>query len=148
MAGEFAKFNTAITRADLDAAWRDRLDDAAALDSGGRHGTAIAYRIYALEIYLKYRICLRLDVQNPLKKLEIPDLEALLVFSGLSTALYALPDPHPVPLHWTRLTDFSTQLNDLRYLPAATWTQAQSADSARWLEHPTEGVLPWLTTQA
>ncbi len=147
MAGEFAKFNKEITRADLDQAWRDRLDDATTLDVGGRHGTAIAYRLYALEIYLKHRICLRLDIPHPLKKLEIHDLESLLVFSGLSAALYSLPASHPVALNWTRLTDLSTRLNDLRYMPALTWTAAQSADSARWLEHPTEGVLSWLAKQ-
>lgn len=147
MASEFAKFNLTITAEHLDTAWQDRLDDAAALDAGDRHGAAIAARLYALEIYLKVRICRRLRVPHPLKKLEIHDLEALLVFSGLSPAMLAQPETSVVLQHWDKIIDLSGRLNDLRYFPASRWTQQQSSQFAHWLEHPSEGVLPWLKTQ-
>ena len=148
MPGDFAKLNLTITAGELNAAWQDRLDDAAVLEAGGRYGAAIAARLYALEIYLKFRICERLRVSNPLKKLEIHDLEALLLFSGLSAAMYGLPETSAVFQNWEEIRDFSGRLNDLRYFPAVKWNQRQSSDFAHWLEHPSEGVLSWLKTQA
>ena len=84
MRSDIAKLNTGLTAADLDQAWKDRLDDAQALEAAGRHGAAMGARLYALEIYLKFRICQRLNLANPLKKLEIHDLDALLTFAGFS----------------------------------------------------------------
>lgn len=147
MPGDFAKLNLAITADELNAAWQDRLDDAAVLDAGGRHGAAIAARLYALEIYLKWRICERLGLSNPLKKLEIHDLETLLIFSGLSTAMYGLSGASAVFQSWVKILEFSQQLNDFRYFPAVKWNRGQSSDLAHWLEHSSEGVLPWLKTQ-
>ena len=68
MPSDFAKLNLTLTAADLDQAWQDRMDDANALDAAGRHAAAMAARLYAIEIYLKYRICQRLDLANPLQE--------------------------------------------------------------------------------
>lgn len=147
MPGDFAKLNLTITTNELNAAWQDRLDDATVLEAGGRYGAAIAARLYALEIYLKWRICGRLRLSNPLKKLEIHDLDALLIFSGLSSAMRGLPGTSAVFQNWEKILDFSQQLNDLRYFPSVKWSRRQSSDFAHWLEHSSEGVLPWLKTQ-
>jgi hypothetical protein len=147
MASDFAKLNATITDADLDVAWQDRLEDAAALDAGGRHAAAIAARLYALEIYLKFRICRRLGLSNPPKKLEIHNLDALIVFSGLSRDLEALPKAGDVYQNWIKILEYSKDLNDLRYLPASRWPRQQSEEFARWLLDPSIGLLPWLQNQ-
>jgi hypothetical protein len=147
MASEFAKLNLKLTDSDLDQAWQDRLDDAEALDKAGRHGAAIAARLYAIEIYLKFRICQRLSLGNPLRKLEIHDLDALAVFAGFYQVLAAMPASSHLKQNWDQIVTFSDNLNDLRYLPAARWSQQQSNDLSRWLSDPSDGVLPWLKNQ-
>ena len=57
MPSDFAKLNLTLAAADLDQAWQDRLDDAQALEAAGRYGAAMAAKLYAIEIYLKFRIC-------------------------------------------------------------------------------------------
>ena len=148
MPSDIAKLNTGLTAADLDHAWQDRLDDAQALDAAGRHGAAMGARLYALEIYLKLRICHRLNLANPLKRLEIHDLEALLVFAGFSQAAQAaMPQGSNLKRNWDQIVRFSDNLNDLRYLPAANWSQQQSSDLNRWLNDPSDGVMTWLKNQ-
>jgi hypothetical protein len=85
MPGGFAKLSAAS--GDLDAAWQDRLDDARTLQTGGRHPAAISAGLYALEIYLKFRVCQRLDLTNLPRILEIHDLEALAIYSGFDGSL-------------------------------------------------------------
>ena len=147
MPSDFARLNLSITAADLDQSWQDRLDDAKALDAAGRWASAIAARLYALEIYLKFRICERLKLTNPPRKLEIHDLEALVVFAGFYQVLSTMPSNSNLKQNWDRIVSFSDNLNDLRYQPAARWSQQQSNDFARWLDDPTEGILPWLKNQ-
>lgn len=148
MPSDIAKLNTGLTAADLDQAWQDRLDDAQALDAAGRLGAALGARLYALEIYLKLRICQRLSLANPLKRLEIHDLEALLVFAGFSLAAQAaMPQGSKLLYHWDQIIRFSQNLNDLRYLPAANWSQQQSSDLNRWSNDPSDGFMTWLKNQ-
>ncbi|HMF35056.1 MAG TPA: hypothetical protein VKF17_00385 [Isosphaeraceae bacterium] len=147
MPSHFAQLNLGLTAADLDQAWKDRLDDAEALDAAGRHGAAIAARLYAIDIYLKYRICQRLNLVNPLKRLEIHDLDALVVFPGFSQVLAAMPAGSNLKQNWDQIVTFSDDLNDLRYRPAARWSQQQSKDLSRWLDDPLDGVMTWLKNQ-
>jgi hypothetical protein len=147
MPSEFARINLSITIADLDQAWQDRLDEANSLDAAGHFGAAIAARLYALEIYLKFRICRHLGLANPLKKLEIHDLDALIIYAGLSQEMAAIPASSNLKQNWEKIVDFSGNLNDLRYLPAIRWTRQQSDDFFRWFVDPTDGVLTWLKTQ-
>jgi hypothetical protein len=147
MPSEFARINLSITIADLDQAWQDRLDEANALDAAGHFGAAIAARLYALEIYLKFRICRHLGLANPLKKLEIHDLDALVIFGGFSGALMSLAGSNKVKTNWENIVMFSNNLNNLRYLPAARWTKQQSDDFSEWLNHAGDGVLTWLKNQ-
>ena len=147
MPSDIAKLNKGIMAADLDQAWKDRLEDAQALDTAGRFGAAMALRLYALEIYLKYRICQRLNLNNPLKKLEIHDLDALLVFAGLSQALVGMEPDSKIRENWNQVISFSDNLNDLRYFPAGRWSQHQSVNLNRWLNHDQDGVMTWLKKQ-
>jgi hypothetical protein len=147
MASEFAKLNLAISTADLEQAWMDRLDDANSLEAACRYGAAMAARLYSLEMYLKMCICLRLNLANPIKKLEIHDLDALIIFAGFSKALGDMPPESNVKQNWDQILDFSRKLNDLRYLPAARWTEQQSRDLALWLNDTVDGVMTWLKTQ-
>lgn len=147
MASEFAKLNSTITDVDLDAAWKDRLEDALILDANGRYAAAIAARLYALEIYLKFRICQRLNLNNPPRKLEIHNLDALIVFSGLSRRLKDEPKSSDLAQNWVDILEFSKDLNDLRYFPADKWNQQQSEEFSRWLLDPSAGVLTWLQNQ-
>lgn len=149
MAGDFAKLlRDTITHADLDAAWRDRLEDAAALEAAGRYAAAIAARLYALEIYLKFRICQRLNLENPPRLLEVHHLDVLIVFSGLSKPLSGLPKSDNLAQNWVKILALSKDhLNNLRYMPTARWTREQSEDFSQWLLDPSMGVLPWLQSQ-
>ena len=147
MPSDFAKLNLTLTAAELDQAWQDRMDDAQALETAGRYGAAVAARLYAIEIYLKFRICQRLNLANPLKRLEIHHLDALIVFAGLSQTLASLPATNNIRLNGDRLVEFSDKLNDLRYLPASRWTPRENADLTRWLNDPAEGVMTWLKGQ-
>jgi len=147
MASEFAKLNRTLTAVDLDQAWQDRLDDAIELEKAGRYAAAIATRLYALEIYLKFRMCQRLNLTHPLKKLEIHDLDALVIFAGFSLALDALPASGNIRQNWDNIEALSHSLNDFRYLPASRWSPKQCADFSRWLFDPSDGFLTWLKTQ-
>jgi hypothetical protein len=147
MASHFAKLNATITDADLNVAWQDRSEDAAALDAGGRHAAAIAARLYAQEIYLKFRICRRLRLSNPPKKLEIHNLDALIVFSGLSRDLEALPKAGDVYQNSIKILEYSKDLNDLQYLPDSRWPRQHSEELSRWLLDPSTGLLPWQQNQ-
>jgi hypothetical protein len=141
MASEFARLNLTLTAADLDQAWQDRMEDAGVFEAAGRYGAAMAARLYAIEIYLKFRICRRLNLLNPLKRLEIHDLDALVVFAGFSQALDALPATDTIRQNWNQLVTVSQNLNDYRYKPAALWTQQDSTDLDRWLNDSSDGVL-------
>jgi hypothetical protein len=131
--------------ADLQVAASDRLQDAEALLASGRHAAAIAMGVYSLEIYLKARICQRLNLPGLPKLFEIHDLEGLLVLIGLQTSLGAAP--HPVQNNWVYITDESARINDLRYLPSANWSQSDAQTLIEKLRDPPDGVLPWLLAQ-
>lgn len=147
MASEFARLNLSITTDDLEQAWRDRSDDANILEAAGRYGAAMAARFYALEMFLKFRICMRLQLTNPLRKLEIHDLDALIIFAGYSKALADMTPDSDVKQNWDQILDLSRNLNDFRYLPAARWTEQQSRDLSRWISDPVDGVMTWLMNQ-
>ena len=147
MPGDFAKLRETITAADLDAAWRDRLEDATVLETSERYAAAIAARLYALEIYLKFRICRHLDLSNPPRALEIHQLDALLVYTGLKRRLEDLPGDSDLAQNWAKILTLSKSLNALRYQPAAEWSRGQAEDFSRWLLDESTGVLTWLRNQ-
>jgi hypothetical protein len=145
MPGNFAKLSPASI--DLDVAWQDRLDDARTLQSGARYAAAISAGLYALEIYLKSRVCLRLNLTNLPRILEIHDLEALAIYSGFDRSLNRGSAPSSVKKNWSKIVLMSDSLNDLRYQPTSNWSQNQAIDFLKWLIDPNDGVITWLMTQ-
>jgi hypothetical protein len=132
--------------ADLQAAAVDRLADAEALFLAGRFASAIAMGVYALEIQLKVRICQRLNIPALSKPFEIHELESLLVLAGLQAARDgSVP---VVKQNWLDVVDQSLRMNEMRYSPAANWTQTDAQMFLQQLRDPPDGVLPWLSTQA
>jgi hypothetical protein len=130
---------------DLQLGAADRLLDADALSAAGRHASAIAMGVYSLEIYLKARICQRLNLTALPRLFEIHDLEGLLVMTGLQAARNAAP--HPVQQNWVDITAEAARIHDLRYLPAATRNQSDAQTFLQKLRDPPDGVLPWLLAQ-
>ncbi|CAN5854077.1 hypothetical protein BH23PLA1_BH23PLA1_29210 [soil metagenome] len=147
MAGEkFTKYGA--TRADLEAAWQDRLSDANALYAANRSAAAIASGLYALEIFLKARICKKLDLESLPRPFEIHDLDGLLVLSGLHRRMNSKPNRKTsVFRHWSNLLTWAQQLNELRYSPDTRYSRAQARIFLDHLSDPKDGVLTWLSKQ-
>ncbi len=137
------------TLADLQAASPDRLAEANELLGQCRHGSAIALGLYALEIYLKVRICLRLDLDALPTAFQTHELDGLLVLSGLKRRMDHL-GIHPVKANWDVLSSPSMRsqhVNDCRYKANASWTPTRAADVLSKIQDSNDGVLTWLLTQ-
>ncbi len=131
--------------ADLDQAAFDRLVDAEAMFTSGRHAATIAMGVYCLEITLKARICRRLDLPKLPRPFEIHDLDGLLTLSGLTARLNAAAVG--VCYNWLEILKIAPKLNGLRYLPDSNWTVQEAQDFLDQLRTPPEGILIWLSTQ-
>jgi hypothetical protein len=140
---KFAAFRASLT--DLQLAATDRLHEAELLFANDRFASAIAMGLYSLEIQLKVRVCVRLNLVKLPIAFEIHDLEGLLVLSGLRAARDSAPPA--VQLSWTEIINTAAKLNELRYQPAANWAQKSAADFLAQLRDPPHGVLPWLSAQ-
>jgi hypothetical protein len=137
------------TLADLQAAYPDRLAEANELLGQSRHGSAIALGLYALEIYLKVRICLRLDLDALPTAFQTHELDGLLVLSGLKRRMDHL-GIHPVKANWDVLSSPSMRsqhVNDCRYKANAYWTPDRAVDVLSKIQDPNDGVLTWLLAQ-
>jgi hypothetical protein len=146
MANERSFASLGAKLSELDLAWHDRLKDAETLRSAGRHSSAIAMGLYALEIRLKVRICHVLGLKSLPKPFEIHDLEGLLVVSGLSKPLSARSAKH-VRANWTKIKNTSKQLNELRYQSDQAKNHQDVDNLFDQLNDPHAGVLPWISTQ-
>ena len=131
--------------ADLQAAAADRLQDAELLHANGRFASAIAMGVYSLEIHLKARICVKLNLAALPRPFEIHDLEGLLVMCGLQTARNSAS--RLVQQNWIDIIDQSSVINDFRYLPASRWNKTMAESFLLQLRDPPDGVLPWLSAQ-
>jgi hypothetical protein len=143
MGSKFAAFGASAVN--LQSAAGDRLQDAELLYVNGRFASAIAMGVYALEIHLKARICMRLNLKALPRPFEIHDLEGLLVMCGLHEARNSAPPA--VQRNWIDIIDQSTLINDFRYLPAGNWDKAMAESILQQLRDPPDGVLPWLSAQ-
>jgi hypothetical protein len=141
--------NPGASLVDLRSASADRLAEANDLFQQARYGSAIAMALYSLEIYLKVRICLTLDLDDLPVAFQIHRLDALLVLSGFKKRMDQL-GTHPVKSNWDSLKVWaanSPHVGELRYKPNATWTRAEAEDILRKIQDPNEGVLTWLLAQ-
>jgi hypothetical protein len=148
MAESFSKFGAKLV--DLQAAFPDRLAEAEVLFNTAHYGTAIALGIYALEIYLKIRICQRLDLDELPRPFQTHDLDGLLVLSGLKRRMDGL-GVHPVKASWASLTGLLSKepVDVLRYKGNTNYSRAQAEDILyNQIQHQADGVLTWLQQQA
>lgn len=147
MPASFSMLGESLT--DLQAAHVDRLAEANELFGLGRFGSAIAMGLYSLEIYLKVRICLRLDLPALPKPFQVHELDSLLVLSGLQGRMDLL-GIQPIRLNWIALAASTMKAihpNELRYKPNANWSQAVAKKILDQIQDPNDGVLPWLLAQ-
>jgi hypothetical protein len=84
--------------ADLQAAAADRLQDAELLHANGRFASAIAMGVYSLEIHLKARICVKLNLAALPRPFEIHDLEGLFGYVRASNCKKFRIAPGPTEL--------------------------------------------------
>jgi hypothetical protein len=142
--GEFTR--PGATRADLEAAWQDRLAEAQSLHAAGHHAGAIAAALYALEIRLKVLVCRKLDLDHLPKAFEIHDLDSLLLLAGLSRRMERR-SARKVKGNWEEVLDLAGELNTIRYQPAIKWTGRHAADLLTQLTDAGNGVMSWLSRQ-
>ena len=133
------------THVELEQAWKDREAEATSLNAGGFHSMALVLRLYSLEIRLKWQICRHLGLDLLPKACKTHDLAELVIFTGLWSELI---DPANGDLlsNWDELARFSkSQLNDSRYLSAASFDNVKLATLSIALDDPVNGVLAWLS---
>jgi len=136
---------TETTLANLEIAWGEREEEARALSQLGFHSTAVALRLYALEIQLKIAICRHLGLPSLPSACKTHDLSELLVFTGRWRELQDSPHS-PVRLNWDILLAYSqAKLNNLRYQPRADLDLADAANIDEALDDPVNGVRAWLS---
>ncbi len=133
------------TLADLEAALGERREEAEALRERGFHSTAVALRLYSLEIVVKIAICRRLRLPRLPAACKTHDLAELLFFTG---AWHEIEDEagQEVRKRWDVAVEYSRErLNDLRYEPRSKLTAEEVARIEEALDDPTHGVLAWLS---
>ncbi|WP_165066028.1 hypothetical protein [Paludisphaera rhizosphaerae] len=129
----------------LEAAWKEREEEAKGLSGLGFHSTAAALRLYALEILVKVVICKHLNLPSLPAACKSHNLVELLVYTG---AWREMQDPSCslVRENWDTLVEYSRdRLNDLRYEPRTELTQEDVARIDAALDEPDTGVLAWLS---
>ena len=129
---------------DLEKAWTERVQEAQAL-AARFPATALALRLYVLEIRIKAIICKRLSLVKLPNHCKIHDLDELIIFAGLITEL---DDPKNAEIrrNWDDLVAFaSKQLDKLRYLPGSAWPPADLNKYLAALDDPTSGIWTWLS---
>lgn len=130
---------------ELEGAWKEREAEAGLLLSH-HHATAIALRVYAIEIRIKTLICKRLGLDYLPNHCKTHDLAELILFSG---HLKELDDPANVELrkNWDILVKFSKErLNNLRYATTAGLADPDRDAVLKALDDPDAGVWTWLSS--
>ncbi len=106
---------------------------------------ALAMRLYALEIRLKWYVCRHLQLESLPKVCKTHDLAELVIFTGLWSEL---DDPANGDLrsNWDGLATFSKMgLNEIRYQPNSALDTVKRARLSAALDDPVNGVLAWLS---
>jgi hypothetical protein len=133
------------SQSELEVAWKEREEEASQLTAQGSNSTALALRIYSLEIRVKAIICKQLKLSHLPAACKTHDLSELFVFTGM---LEELEDPanSTTRQNWDLLVDFSkVRLNEQRYLPRVLLTPVDLARYTEALDNPQDGVLAWLS---
>jgi len=146
MAAEQRFTKPGTTLSDLETAWSDRLADADALMTSGRHASAIVMGLFSLEILLKVLICRKLAIRHLPRAFEIHDLDGLLLLSGLSSRINEKAELL-VRANWSFLVRSSERLNEMRYSPNSGWSRNDAIVFFEQLRGEPDGVLTWLQRQ-
>jgi hypothetical protein len=129
----------------LEIAWAEREEEASQLIAVRYNSTALALRLYSLEIRLKTIICKQLKLSRLPRACRTHDLSELIIFTGMWEEL---DDPANLVIrqNWDLLADFSKgRLNDQRYLPRGMLGAGEQQRFIDALDDPQDGVLTWLS---
>ena len=129
----------------LEIAWAERDEEASQLVAAGYNSTAMALRLYSLEIRFKTIVCKQLKLSRLPRACRTHDLSELIIFTGMWEEL---DDPAKLAIrqNWDLLADFSKgRLNDQRYLPRGTFGPTEFKRLTDALDDPVDGVLTWLS---
>jgi len=130
---------------ELEVAWKEREEEASQLMAHGSNSTALALRIYSLEIRVKAIVCKQLKLSHLPKACKTHDLSELIVFTGMWEELED-PANSTIRQNWDLLVDFSkVRLNAQRYLPRVMLKVDDLARYTGALDDPQDGVLAWLS---
>ena len=133
------------TRANLEMAWQERVEEADVLIRAGYLSMAVCLKAYALEARIKLRICdhLRLDLLPAACKTH--DLAQLIIFTCLVDELKD-PSNSRVVEYWLILVAFSKdRLNAMRYQPRSRLPLPDCHPLLEAFDDPNEGVFAWLS---
>lgn len=133
------------TLADLELAWQEREEEARQQVALGHGSSAVAMRLYALEIRVKTIICKQLGLGTLPRACKTHDLEELIIFTGLWPRLEDAANA-ATRQKWDLVVRFSKRyLNDLRYLPRSALDPQDLENVHSALDDPQDGVLAWLS---
>ena len=130
--------------AELQAAALERLVDAESLRQTGRYASAISHGVYSVEILLKVLICKHLDLANLPTVFETHDLEALLLYTGLSGTFVGSKSDMNVAKNWEQVVLVSRQVEGSRYKHDPAWNEIVANEFFLQLRDGQYGVVSCL----
>lgn len=133
---------------ELELAARERLVDAKSLFDGGRYASAISYGVYSVEILLKVLICKRLNLAKLPIVFHIHDLQALLLYTGLTERFVGSKSPRNLAANWSQVVDVSRRMEGSRYKHDPVWDQDFAERFLLWLQDGEYGVASCLRNEA
>lgn len=129
--------------ADLEQAYRDRLEDARALLAHGRHAAAVMFGTYSIEILLKRLICKTIHEPKLPTAFQVHDLEGLLVIAGPRRRLNMRKNA-AVKTNWDSIAAVAEEAINYRYEPVQVVSAAGAEQFVQKLTDSADGIIPWL----
>lgn len=132
-----------IRRDDLKEIADSRLKEAELLANQGYHGACVYLAGYAVECYLKYAICCRLDLDELLALFSVHHLDGLLLYSGLDKKLRSNVD---VDESFRRVCSVWSMegTRSVRYRRPSEFTPEEAKEFLSYINDPAHGVVVWL----
>ena len=134
--------------AELESAARERLADAESLFQTGRYVSAISYGVYGVEILLKVLICRNLNVLGLPTVFHVHDLQALLLYTGLTEKFVGTKPHWNLAANWRQVVDVSQQVEGSRYRYDPTWDKDFAARFLHQLHDGKYGVASCLMKES
>jgi len=145
MAGQLSR-TPIIRRDDLREIAESRLAEADVLAQRGYSAACVYLAGYAVECYLKYAICRRLDWDALLGAFKVHDLEGLLLYSGLDKELRSDAN---VSANFRRVCSLWSMdaADSVRYRRPSEFTVDGARKFLSYLRDPENGVVVWLQSK-